>query len=143
MLKDPRAYRTWTTDTIRYCDLDPNGHVNNGAINAFFEDGRVRFRSERLAELADEILTGFVLVKYTVEYHAMLRFPGTVEIGTAVLKIGNSSYTLAQGLFHHGACVATAEAITVRVDPHTERAIPLGEHLRRCLQGAAVTRDSG
>ena len=36
---------TWTTVSVRYGDLDPNGHVNNGAINQYFEDGRVGFRS--------------------------------------------------------------------------------------------------
>ena len=33
-LKDPSIYSSWTKSTVRYSDLDPNGHVNNGAINA-------------------------------------------------------------------------------------------------------------
>ena len=45
-LKDRKNYVSWAQSTIRYCDLDPNGHVNNGAINTFFEDGRVLFRDE-------------------------------------------------------------------------------------------------
>ena len=35
-----KAYTDWSTNNVRYSDLDPNGHVNNGAINTFFEDGK-------------------------------------------------------------------------------------------------------
>ena len=37
-LTDRSVYAEWTSDTIRYRDLDPNAHINNGAINEFFED---------------------------------------------------------------------------------------------------------
>lgn len=39
-------YRIWTKDIVRYSDLDPNGHVNNGAINQYFEDGRIALRND-------------------------------------------------------------------------------------------------
>ena len=86
-LAKPNIYRSWTNSTIRYSDLDPNGHVNNGAINAFFEDGRVCFRNEHMLQLGDDILAGFVLVKFSVNYLAPLFFPGSVDIGT-VVKVG-------------------------------------------------------
>jgi acyl-CoA thioester hydrolase len=135
-LKDPSSYSTWITDIIRYSDLDPNGHVNNGAINAFFEDGRVRFRDQHMAEVTGDILAGFVLVKYTIEYHAMLHFPGTVKVGTTVIRIGSSSYTLGQGIFHDEQCIATAEVVTVRVDPETGKTTPLGEEYKDRLRHA-------
>ena len=47
-LTDRSLYPVWSQTTVRYSDLDPNNHVNNGAIGAFFEDGRVRLRSEFL-----------------------------------------------------------------------------------------------
>ena len=98
-LKDRSSYRIWTRDTVRYVDLDPNMHVNNGAIGAYLEDGRVRFRDEQLRPLCPdvEILRGFVLARCLVEYHAPMHFPGEVDIGTTVLRIGNTSYTLGQG----------------------------------------------
>ncbi|MFP6760401.1 MAG: acyl-CoA thioesterase, partial [Rhodospirillales bacterium] len=75
-LAKQNTYPNWTNSTIRYSDLDPNGHVNNGAINAFFEDGRVCFRNEHMLQLGDDILAGFVLVKFSVNYLAPLFFPG-------------------------------------------------------------------
>jgi len=53
-----------------------------------------------------------------------------------VLRIGRSSYTLGQGLFEDERCVATAEVVTVRLDPETGRAAPLSEALRAALESA-------
>ena len=90
-LKNKSIYASWAKCRIRFSDLDPNGHVNNGAINEFFEDGRVCFRNDRMLNLGDEILTGFALVKFTVEYLEPLFFPGSVDVGTVVTRIGRSS----------------------------------------------------
>ena len=135
-LKDKSIYPSWTEATIRYSDLDPNGHVNNGAINAFFEDGRVQFRNSKMIKLADDILAGFVLVKFSVEYHAPLHYPGSVQIGTAVTRVGGASYTLGQGVFTDVQCVATAEVITVRIDPGAQKSAPLTDDLREILNAS-------
>ena len=141
-LKDISIYPFWTEATIRYSDLDPNGHVNNGAINAFFEDGRVNFRNSRMIKLADDILRGFVLVKFSVDYHAALLFPGTVQIGTVVTRVGGSSYTLGQGVFKDNQCIATADVITVYVDPKTQKSTQLSDDLREILNGSRASPKS-
>ena len=137
-LKTMSIYSNWAKSTIRYSDLDPNGHVNNGAINAFFEDGRVCFRNDRMLKLGDEILTGFALVKFTVEYLAPLYFPGSVDVGTVVTRIGGSSFSLGQGIFSDGTCVATAEVITVSFDPKSKHSQKLTPELRAILAGSAL-----
>lgn len=138
-------YAEWTTDTVRYRDLDPNGHVNNGAINEFFEDGRVRFRVARMAALGDDILKGFAMVHFTATYHALLYFPGTVDVGTVVTRIGRSSFDLGQGVFRGdggdggdggGECIATAEVVSVLFDPETGKSAPLPQPLREVLTAA-------
>lgn len=136
-LKDRNSFRVWTGDTIRYSDLDPNNHVNNGAINTYFEDGRVRFRNEHLSHLGAGMLAGFVLVKYTIEYHAMLFFPGEVDIGTTITRIGGSSYSLGQAVFRDDSCIATAEVITVRLSEQTGRAMPLDDAFKQALRDAS------
>ena len=93
-LAKPNIYPSWTNSTIRYSDLDPNGHVNNGAVNAFFEDGRICFRNEHMLQLGDDILAGFVIVNFSANYLAPLFFPGSVDIGTVVTRVGRSSYNL-------------------------------------------------
>lgn len=134
--KSRDAYVNWATSTIRYGDLDPNGHVNNGAINAFFEDGRVHFRSDRMAQLGDDILTGFALVKFSVEYLKTLHFPGSVDIGTVVKKVGRTSYVLGQGIFEGDTCIAVAEVITVCLNNETQKSQPIEGDLRSILENA-------
>jgi acyl-CoA thioester hydrolase len=135
-LRERSVFATWTIDTIRYRDLDPNGHVNNGAINMFFEDGRVHFRDVRMTALGDAILTGFAVARFTATYLAPLRYPGTVDIGTVVTRIGRSSFALGQGIFSGERCIATAEVVSVYFDPATGASVPLPDALRTVLEAA-------
>ena len=139
-LKKRKVYASWTRSTIRYSDLDPNGHVNNGAINAFFEDGRVCFRNEHMLRLGEDILTGFALVKFSVDYLAPLFFPGSVDIGTVVIRIGKSSFNLGQGIFDGEKCVAIAEVVTVFFDSKNNKARKITKELRNILIGATITK---
>lgn len=134
--KSRAVYADWSRVTIRFADLDPNGHVNNGAINQFFEDGRVHFRNARMGTLGSAILTGFAIARFSAEYHAALNYPGEVEVGTVVTRIGRSSYTLGQGVFSGDKCIATAEVITVFFDPQSGKSRPLTDELRAVLEGA-------
>jgi acyl-CoA thioester hydrolase len=139
--KSRDSYRVWTTDNIRYSDLDPNGHVNNGAMNAFLEDGRVRFRQEHLSAVAADTLAGFVVVKFSVEYHAPLYYPGDVDIGTAVSRVGTTSYGLRQALFTDQLCVASAEVVTVSIDTATAKPKPFSESWRALFESFLVDFD--
>ncbi len=136
-LKDKQNYATWISDVIRFNDLDPNGHVNNVAVCTFFEDGRVMFRRRHFSGQVKNVLTGFVLARYVIEYHRPLAFPGSVEVGTTIIRIGRSSYTFGQAVFRGDNCAATAEAVQVRIDPETGRSIPLSDEFRALLEAAA------
>ncbi len=136
-LKDKRNYATWISDVIRYNDLDPNGHVNNVAVCTFFEDGRVMFRRRHFSGQVENVLTGFVLARYVIEYHRPLEFPGSVEVGTTIIRIGRSSYTFGQAVFRGDECAATAEAVQVRIDADTGRSITLSDDFRAVLEAAA------
>jgi acyl-CoA thioester hydrolase len=136
--KNRAVYADWARDVIRYSDLDPNGHVNNGAINQFFEDGRVHFRNARMGTLGAVTLTGFAIARFTAEYHTTLAYPGEVDVGTVVIRIGRSSYVLGQGVFAGEKCIATAEVVTVFFDPAANKSRPLTDELRGVLQGAQI-----
>lgn len=130
---DRSGYPVWSETTVRYSDLDPNSHVNNGAISAYFEDGRVRLRTEHLASVGDTMLTGFAIARITIDYRAPLTFPATVDIGSAVTRLGNTSYVLGQAVFRGEQCIATAEVVTVRFDSATHRSMPLEPEVRAIL----------
>jgi acyl-CoA thioester hydrolase len=128
------AYRHWTHDTLRYNDLDGQGHVNNAVYSTFFETGRVTLFRDRDLQLLD---TGenIVIVRIEIDYRSELHYPGIVDIGTRVLKIGRTSFRLGAGVFDGERCVATSEAVIVLMDDITRQAKPLSPKIRAWLEG--------
>ena len=127
------AYASRTSADIRYSDLDRQGHVNNAVFATFSEVGRVAFMYDPARPLASEGRS-FVVARLLIDFRVELFWPGTVDIGTGVLKVGRSSFTLAQGLFNDGRLVATTEATIVMVDQKTRRSTPLPPETGHTLQ---------
>jgi acyl-CoA thioester hydrolase len=135
------SYPSRTAADIRFADLDRQGHVNNAVFATFSEVGRVAFMYDPQRPLAPEGL-GFVIARLAIDFRAELFWPGTVEIGTGVLRIGRSSFTLAQGMFNDGRLVATTEATIVMIDKETRRSTPLPPQTRDRLQGLMLKDES-
>jgi acyl-CoA thioester hydrolase len=98
-----------------------------------FETGRVAIL-ETTRDAAQLEGISFVLARISIDYHAELFWPGTVEIGTAIKSIGNSSITYMQKLYQNGKCAATAESVAVQVDNQTHRPTPLSAAAKAALQ---------
>ncbi|MCB8973208.1 MAG: acyl-CoA thioesterase [Ardenticatenaceae bacterium] len=113
-----------TFDKLRYGDTDRQGHVNNAVFSTFLETGRIELLFSPQSPLVAERAT-FVIVKLDLNYLMEINWPGRVEIGTAVTKIGNSSVNFYQGLFQNGRCVATAETVIVQMNEQTRKSHPL------------------
>jgi acyl-CoA thioester hydrolase len=129
-LTDPAVYRHWTTDTIRFSDQDAAGHTNNVAIAAYCETGRLAYAYQVLLPDKQPGET-FILARITIDYRRESRWPGTVRIGTAPVRVGSTSVTLGSGVFNDDRCIATAEAIVVfRQDG---KPAPLPERIRSRL----------
>lgn len=135
MSRDPRlanrkTYRYWTRDTVRFSDTDMAGHVNNVAICAWLETGRLGFLRE--LGLIDQpgtlrCISAGLNVSFLRESH----WPGEVAVGCGVLGIGTSSFVVAGGVFRDDACIAAAEMPIVQLDGH--RPDRLDEALRSRL----------
>lgn len=112
------AFPYKTTDKIRYGDTDRQGHVNNATFLTFLETGRAEILVNPSIPVLD---TGasFVIASVTLNFLKEINWPGEVEIGTGVRKIGNSSVKLYQQIFQNGECVATADTVVVQVDDQT------------------------
>lgn len=129
---------SWAEVSIRYRDLDPNGHVNNGAINQYFEDGRVKFREDLMSSLGREILTGFAIAHFEASYHSALNYPGRVEVGTVVTWIGKTSFGLGQAIFVGSREIAGANVVSVYFDPSTGTKKHLPKELLTVLEKALL-----
>ncbi len=119
-----------TFDKIRY--VDTQGHVNNSVFSSFLETGRVEilYNAEHPI-LAPE--SSFVIASLKLDFIKEIVWPGNVEIGTGVMKIGNSSIILFQKLFQNGLCVAKAETVIVQVHNEKKARSPLTEDAKNVL----------
>lgn len=127
-----------TFDKIRYADTDRQGHVNNAVFSTFLETGRVEFLYNPDKPLTSEN-GAFVIANMNLNLLAEIRWPGQVDIGTGVTKVGNSSLSLYQGVFQDGRCVATAETVIVQMDETTRKASPLPEETKNFMAEHLLT----
>ncbi|MGL4196866.1 MAG: acyl-CoA thioesterase [Allorhizobium sp.] len=121
-------------DKLRYGDTDRQGHVNNAVFATFMETGRV----ELIYNPADPLLDpgfSFVLAKLDINYIAEVLWPGTVEIGTRVIRVGRSSVTMQQAVFQKGKLCASAETVVVHFDEATRKSHAFSEAQRAKLEG--------
>lgn len=119
-------------DKIRYSDTDRQGHVNNAVFSTYLETGRVELLYNADPALLSDTHS-FVIAALNLNFLNEIRWPGHVDIGTGVLKIGTSSIKIYQQLFHNGLCVASAETVIVQVDPSSGKSRPLSEAARAAL----------
>lgn len=129
-------YALRTYDKLRYSDTDRQGHVNNAAFATFLETGRVEFLYDQEQPLWVPG-TQFVIAKLEIDLRAELTWPGRVEIGTRIARIGNSSVALEQALFQGERCAATANTVIVLMNDETRKSHPLPPETRARLEELA------
>lgn len=112
-----------THDKLRFSDTDALGHVNNAVFSTFLETGRAELLLSD-NNLHDVDCT-FVIVNLNLNFRAEIRWPGNVEIGTGISKIGNSSITFYQCVYQNGLLVADAETTVVQMHTKTRKSSPL------------------
>jgi acyl-CoA thioester hydrolase len=84
-----------------------------------------------------------VVAQSTVRYFAEVSFPGTVEVGIHVARVGRTSLVLHAGLFVPGVDEPAAhlEWVQVYIDRDSRRPTPVPDAARavfdRCLAGRA------
>jgi len=119
-------YPSWARDTIRYCDTDRQGHVNNAVFVTLLETGRVPILYSRERPIL-EPGTAFVIARLELDFKSELNWPGEAKVGTRVQSIGRSSIRLQQAIFQNDVCAANAETVIVLMDETTRRSRPLSE----------------
>lgn len=131
---DYRAFRAIQT---RWMDNDAYGHLNNvvhyslfdTAVNGWLvEQGVLDFRAG-----ADIGLVAETGCRYVRE----IAFPDLVTVGMRVGRLGTSSVRYELALFRNEEASAAAEGffVHVTVDRLTRRPRPMGDALRRALEG--------
>lgn len=102
-------------DKIRYGDCDPQGHVNNAVFTTFIETGRSDLLAAGFGVTGRARDSFVVLARLELDYVAEILWPGQVEIGTAVARLGNSSVQIEQVIFQEDKLVAKAKSVLVHL----------------------------
>jgi acyl-CoA thioester hydrolase len=134
-------FPVWTVEKLRFADTDRNGHITNSVFAVCCQNARMELLCDP-KRVPIPRNTHFVIARLVLDFRAEMHWPGSVEIGTRVERVGRSSVTLAQGLFTNGRCVATAESIATLMDLATRRSTPLPQDTVQALW-AMVTQDGG
>jgi acyl-CoA thioester hydrolase len=135
-LQDRSIYPHWCTDTVRFSDQDAAGHVNNVALCAYMETARLTFmRDMALMGQREDGVRG-ISAGMTVSFLAESHWPGRVDLGTGVMRIGTSSITVGSAAFKDDVCIVAAEMTVVRLRGKTPH--PIDAALRANLAKYAL-----
>lgn len=134
-LRTRETFRIWTRISIRYSDLDPIGHVNNAITPMFFEEARCSVVYPVLQADGRRDLD-LVLVRTVIDYVKELSYPGAVDVGSSVHRVGTKSLHMVHGVFDTatGACAATGECILVIFDQKLRASVAPPDELRARLR---------
>ena len=133
---DLASYPEVITTQTRFQDLDPNGHLNNVAFAALFENARVRSMLRPMQAEQRQSGDRTLVVSITINYLAEGSFPDDVTLATGIGHIGRSSWVIVQAMFQNGRCIATADSVIAM--RNGEGAVPLPDALRTWLMGRAA-----
>ena len=126
----------WLAIPARWQDQDLYGHVNNVVYYAYFDTviNDYLIRAGGLDTHAGPAIG--VCVESQCRFHRELRFPGTVDAGLRVGRLGGSSVRYEIGLFPRGEAQAAASGhfVHVFVDRARRRPTPVPGPLRAALE---------
>ena len=132
-LTKAETFRHWTQVSIRFSDEDNMGHINNVAYGAYVEQARVAFIDAFLKSGGPGGID-YVLVNVNIDFHREMHFPGTVDIGARLIRIGTKSITTGYGLFKDSENVATAGSVNVFFDSKSGKTMPIPDDVRKVLE---------
>jgi acyl-CoA thioester hydrolase len=132
------TYRRFLTFQTRFADVDTFHHLNNVAIDTYYDEGRARlhagifgpgvFQSDEVQLLVAEVRSTFL---------AAGQWPEDVDVGVGVLRVGRSSWTLGFGSFQCDTCLGTSDAVMVYA--RHGRSEPLPDEARAALESLLLT----
>jgi acyl-CoA thioester hydrolase len=132
----PAEYAHFLALPTRWMDNDVYGHVNNALYYAFFDTA---INEYLIAEGGLDITAGTVVAfaaESQCQYLRPLAFPGTIEIGLRVGRLGNSSVRYELAIFKQGEILAAAAGyfVHVFVDRQTQKPVTIPTQIRSALE---------
>ena len=140
-LTDRESFSHWTQVSIRFSDQDPLGHVNNVAIAAYVEASRTMLIHPFLLREKYPNLN-FALVHVEIDYKGEFTYPGMVDIGARLERVGRTSFSTSYGLFGEDKCVATAGCVNCFFDISKRASVTPPDDVRDLFEKAIADQPS-
>ncbi|MCQ6267336.1 acyl-CoA thioesterase [Fictibacillus sp. WQ 8-8] len=121
--------------TVRFCETDALGHINNTSYFIYLEEARVRcFETLGLEMNTNE--WSFILASTKCDFMAQGYFNERLVVRTGVSKIGTKSFTLEHDIYKAETkeLVARGNAVIVYFDFKTQQTAHIPEFLRDALK---------
>ena len=121
--------------TVRWGDMDANGHVNNTVYYRYFENARVEIFQKLIEDRATTQI-GPVLAYMNCHFVKPISYPDRVQVGTRVKSLGRTSIVLEHLIYSENVGVAAhGESVIVVYDFAGRRKIGLPYDLKNKLMG--------
>lgn len=129
------TFHHWTPVTIRFGDQDSMKHINNVALAQYFEVSRTAFVYDVIHKAGPEAVktVEFILARVIIDFVNELHYPGRVDVGARITRLGNKSMNSGYGIFQGEKCVATSTAVNVFYDMATRSSMIPPEDVRQIL----------
>ena len=128
------SFRHWSPVTIRFSDQDSLAHINNVALAQYFEVGRTAYVYDIIRAAGCEGRIEFILARLVIDFKRELHYPGAVEVGSRLTRLGTRSLTTGYAIFRGQDCIATSEAVNVFYDMATRRSTEPPPDVRAVLE---------
>lgn len=112
-------YRLFTPTPTQWGDCDALGHINNVMLLRYIESGRLDYFVRLCGfSLAPGMEQGFVIANLEVGFLNQVHHPSALEVGTRIVRLGNSSFDVDACIFQPGedSPVLTTKAVCVWLD---------------------------
>lgn len=120
----------------RFGDMDVQGHLNNVALAGLYEEARVRFVSQLFQLHLRPDGQRPMLAEARITYLAEGHYPGRLNAAVGVLRVGRSSYVIAQAMFQKCVCIGVADIVIVWTSGG--RPCPIPAPFREALSAALI-----
>lgn len=129
-------FRFFVPLTVRYSDLDPQGHVNNARYLTYLEEARIAYIRELGLWDGESFLdVGIIIAEARVVYRAAITIGQNLRAGVRTARLGSKSLMMEYILEDagDGRLLATGSTVLVTYDYHQNQTIPVPESWRQAI----------
>jgi len=118
--------------TVRFRDIDAMGHVNNAVFFTYLETARVDYMRTVVFQTKSRDLSEgrLILANISCRFEAPIYYAQSVEVGTRVVEMRNSSFLTEHRIEADGQLAASSKAVVVYYDYRAGQSVRIPDEIR-------------